>query len=171
MYVNTLECYQIRTAHSDESTLIIHMLKEIAQWLKKKGINQWQYLLEGGDDEEIIQAIKNKNTYIVLKDNEMIATFTLSSIQSEWDRHIFGEEIISNSLYLHRLAVIPKYMKRGIGKNILIWIQEHMENDKEYLKLDCVTNNIKLNNFYKNNGFEYVGVTDGHSKFQKCMKN
>ncbi|WP_410983016.1 acetyltransferase [Bacillus cereus] len=87
MYQNTLEGYQIRTAHSDESILVIHMLKEVAQWLKEKKVDQWKYLLEGGDDEEIIQAIINKNTYIILKENEMIGTFTVSSIQSEWDRH------------------------------------------------------------------------------------
>ncbi|MBY0597496.1 GNAT family N-acetyltransferase [Bacillus bingmayongensis] len=170
MYVNTLKDYQIRKAHNDESTLIINMLKEIAQWLKKNEINQWQYLLEGGDDEEIIQAVTNKNTYIVLRNKEIIATFTLSSIQSEWDRHIFGEEADANSLYLHRFAIVPKYMGKGIGKDILIWIQEYMKNNKEYLNLDCVTSNIKLNNFYKRNGFEQIGVTDGHSKFQKRMK-
>lgn len=61
-------------------------------------------------------------------------------------------------------------MKNGIGKNILIWIQENTKSDKEYLKLDCIVNNIKLNNFYKNNGFEHFGITDGHSKFQKNIK-
>lgn len=169
MYQNTLEGYQIRTAHSEESILIVHMLKEVARWLKEKEIDQWQYLLAGGDDEEIIQAVNNKNTYIILKENEMIGTFTLSAIQSEWDRHIFGEDVFSDSLYLHRLAIIPKYMKSGIGEKALIWIQENKHADKKFLKLDCVTNNTKLNNFYKNNGFEHFGVVDGHNKYRKRM--
>jgi len=83
LYQNILEGYQIRTAHNDESPLIVKMLKEVAQWLKEREIDQWQYLLEGGDDEEIIQAVINKNTYIILKENEMIGTFTVSSVQSE----------------------------------------------------------------------------------------
>ena len=43
-------------------------------------------------------------------------------------------------------------------------------SDKELLKLDCVAANVKLNNFYKCNGFEFIGVTDGHSKYQKLIK-
>ncbi|MGG1190970.1 N-acetyltransferase [Solibacillus isronensis] len=60
-------------------------------------------------------------------------------------------------------------MNKGIGKSILMWIQEYV-SDKELLKLDCVAANVKLNNFYVGNGFEFIGVTDGHSKYQKLIK-
>lgn len=163
-----LDKFQLKIAEEDESNLVINMLKEVAQWMKNNEINQWQYLLAGGDDEEIKQAILDKKTYILLKDNKLIATFTLSSVQSEWDEHIFGKEINSDSLYLHRLAVIPAHMKQGIGESILVWIQQNF-SDKKYLKLDCVSNNKKLNDFYKNNGFEYLGEIDKHSKFQKVL--
>jgi len=161
--------YEIKIATSHDSIVIIKMLKQIAQWMKDNDIDQWRFLLDGGDDEEIEQAIINKETYIVLKDKDIVATFTLLSKQSEWDRHIWGNDISSKSLYLHRLAIIPTYMKKGIGKSILTWIEDNT-SDKEYLKLDCVTENIKLNNFYKSNDFELIGVTDGHSKYQKSIK-
>ncbi|RBP84921.1 acetyltransferase (GNAT) family protein [Cytobacillus firmus] len=119
--------------------------------------------------EEIGQAIIYQETYIVIKDKVTVAAFTLLSKQSEWDKHIWGSDISSRSLYIHRLAIIPTYMKKGIGRSILTWIQDN-EIDKEYLKLDCVSDNIKLNNFYKYNDFELVGVTDGHSKYQKSIK-
>ncbi|WP_052342683.1 GNAT family N-acetyltransferase [Bacillus sp. EB01] len=161
--------FQIKIASQDDSRVIIKMLKLIAQWMKDNDINQWRFLLEGGDDEEIEQAIINQETYIVLKDKDIVGTFTLLSQQSEWDRHIWGSDLSSKSLYLHRLAIIPTYMKKGIGKSILAWIQDNMSN-KEYLRLDCVTDNSKLNNFYMNNGFELIGVSDGHSKYQKSIK-
>ncbi|MBU8772173.1 GNAT family N-acetyltransferase [Cytobacillus oceanisediminis] len=163
------EGIEIKVATTHDSSVIINMLKQIAQWMKDNDINQWRFLLDGGDDEEIEQAISNKETYIVLKDHEIVATFTLLSKQSEWDRHIWGDDISSKSLYLHRLAIIPTYMKKGIGKSILTWIQDNA-HDKEYLKLDCVTDNVKLNNFYRCNDFELIGVTDGHSKYQKSIK-
>jgi GNAT superfamily N-acetyltransferase len=163
------EGFEIKIATKHDSSVIIKMLKQIAQWMKENDINQWRFLLDGGDDEEIEQAIINQETYIVLKDMDIVATFTLLSKQSEWDRHIWGSDISSKSLYLHRLAIIPTYMKKGIGKSILTWIQDNA-SDKEYLKLDCVTDNIKLNNFYKYNDFEFIGVTDGHSKYQKSIK-
>lgn len=163
------EGIEIKVATTHDSSVIINMLKQIAKWMKDNDINQWRFLLDGGDDEEIEQAISNKETYIVLKDHEIVATFTLLYKQSEWDGHIWGDDISSKSLYLHRLAIIPTYMKKGIGKSILTWIQDNA-HDKEYLKLDCVTDNIKLNNFYKCNAFELIGVTDGHSKYQKSIK-
>jgi GNAT superfamily N-acetyltransferase len=167
--MNYDEGFTIKIAANEDSRKIIKMLKELAQWMKDHEINQWRFLLEGGDDEEIKQAISNQETYIVLKDSEIVATFTLSSKQSEWDRHIWEDDISTDSLYLHRLAIIPAYMKIGMGRRILAWIQNN-GSDKEYLKLDCVADNIKLNHFYKENGFELVGLADGHCKYQKCIK-
>ena len=123
--MNYDEGFTIKIAANEDSGKIIKMLKELAQWMKDHEINQWRFLLEGGDDEEIKQAISNQETYIVLKDNEIVATFTLSSKQSEWDRHIWGDDISTDSLYLHRLAIIPAYMKKGMGRRILAWIQNN----------------------------------------------
>ena len=163
------EGFEIKMATNHDSRVIIKMLKLIAQWMKDNDINQWRFLLDGGDDEEIEQAIINQETYIVLKDKDIVATFTLLSKQSEWDRHIWGSDTSLKSLYLHRLAITPTYMKIGLGKSILNWIQENV-SDKEFLKLDCVADNVKLNSFYKCNEFELIGVTDGHSKYQKGIQ-
>ena len=162
-----IEDFHIKLASNEDSHEVILLLKDVAQWMKDKGINQWQYLLAGGDDEEIKQAVSNNDTYLVLKDTEIIATFTLSSLQSEWDQYIFGKDELLDSLYLHRLAVIPKYMNQGIGRKILNSIQDCLEWYEKYIKLDCVASNSKLNDFYINNGFEHIGIIDGHNKFRK----
>jgi GNAT superfamily N-acetyltransferase len=169
VHIDGLEEFNIKIATNDDICKVIKMLKRIALWMKENDINQWRFLLEGGDDEEIEQAITNQDTYIVLKDNDIVATFTLLSKQSEWDKHIWGEDITSKTLYLHRFAIIPTYMNTGLGRGILAWIQK-IVSDKEYVRLDCVADNYKLNNFYKNNEFEHVGLTNGHSKYQKCIR-
>ena len=164
-----VEGLKIKIATHQDTNEIIKMIKQIAQWMKDNDINQWRYLLEGGDDQEIEQAIINQETYIVLKDRNIVATFTLLSEQSEWDKHIWGSDT-SKSLYLHRLAIIPAYMGKNIGKRILAWIDNNVR-DKEYLKLDCISDNLKLNTFYKDHNFELIDITDGHSKYQKSIKN
>lgn len=168
--IEGLKGFNIKIASNNDTGKIIKMLKRIALWMKDNEINQWSFLLDGGDDEEIEQAISNQETYIVLKDNEIIATFTLLSKQSEWDRHIWGEDNTSKTVYLHRLAIIPTYMKKGLGRSILVWIQNNVR-DRDYLRLDCVADNIKLNNFYKNNEFELIDLRDGHSKYQKFIRS
>ncbi|HDR7793973.1 TPA: GNAT family N-acetyltransferase [Bacillus luti] len=171
MEKNTCKGYIIRMATEKESDSIITLLKEVAQWLQKKEVNQWQYLLGEEATDEILEGIREKYTYVVMKEDEMVGTVTVSSKQNEWDKRIFGKEEVSNSLYIHRFAVKREYKGNGIGEWILRWIEENVQRDKEYLKLDCVQHNRTLNDFYKKSGFEYVGSTDGASKFQKKREN
>ncbi|MFT4414311.1 GNAT family N-acetyltransferase [Fredinandcohnia humi] len=160
--------HTITVATKSDVSSVIHLLKEVAGWLKENEINQWSFLLAGGEDNEIKQDIVEGNTYIVSTETEIIATFTLLPTQSEWDLHIWGDDNELDSLYLHRLAVKPSYMKNGLGANILHWIQENVKPRLTLLKLDCVADNHKLNSFYKNNGFTHIGTTlDGHSKYIK----
>ena len=164
---NTVEEYTIRTASEEESDSIITLLKEVAQWLQHKEVNQWQYLLVGEATAEILEGMREKYTYVVTKEDEIVGTVTVSPKQNEWDEYIFGKEEVSDSLYIHRFAVKRKYKGNRIGEWILQWVEENVQKDKEYLKLDCARHNRTLNDFYKKNGFEYVGSTDGFSKFQK----
>ncbi|EJR64306.1 hypothetical protein IIO_01922 [Bacillus cereus VD115] len=164
---NTVKEYTIRIAIEEESASIITLLREVAEWLQHKEVDQWQYLLGGEATAEILECIRDKYTYIVMKEDEIVGTITASPKQNEWDEHIFGKEEVSDSVYIHRFAVRRKYKGNGIGESILQWVEENVQCDKEYLKLDCVGHNRTLNDFYKKNGFEYVGSTDGLSKFQK----
>ncbi|PHB87419.1 GNAT family N-acetyltransferase [Bacillus wiedmannii] len=164
---NTVKEYTIRTAIEEESDSIITLLKEVAEWLQHKEVNQWQYLLGGEATAEILEGIREKYTYVVTKGDEIVGTVTASPKQNDWDEHIFGKEEVSNSLYIHRFVVKRQHKGNGIGEHILQWVDENMQSDKQYLKLDCVGHNRTLNDFYKKNGFEYIGSTDGHSKFQK----
>ena len=163
-----MNAYEIRKAAIGEASTVIALLKEAAAWLQKNDINQWGFLLEGGEDEEIRQAIKDNATYVACQNDEIIATFTLYSQQSEWDQHVWETEENSGVLYLHRLAVRPQFMKSGIGKEILKRIDE---NQDKTIRLDCVANNPKLCTYYEENGFTLMGTTaDGHCKFQKVYR-
>ncbi|PFP93102.1 GNAT family N-acetyltransferase [Bacillus cereus] len=159
--------YTIRIATEDQSDSIIILLKEVAQWLQHKEVDQWQYLLGGEATAEILECIREKYTYVVMKEDEIVGTVTASPKQNEWDEHIFGKEEVSNSLYIHRFAVKREYKGNRVGEWVLQWVDENVQHDKEYLKLDCVGHNQTLNGFYKRCGFEYIGSTDGLSKFQK----
>ncbi|MED1114621.1 GNAT family N-acetyltransferase [Bacillus paramycoides] len=164
---NTVQEYKIRIATEDESESIITLLKEVAQWLQDKEVDQWQYLLGEEATAEILEGIREKYTYVVLKEDEIVGTVTASPKQNEWDERIYGKEEVSDSLYIHRFAVKREYKGNEIGEWILQWIDENVQCDKNYLKLDCVGHNRTLNDFYKRCSFEYIGSTDGLSKFQK----
>ena len=161
--------FQIRLAREEEGQAIIQLLQETAQWIKDQGINQWEYLLDGGENQEILHCIGQNLTYVVYHQEEMIATFTLYIEQNEWDQYIW-EEDSKDAIYLHRLAVKPSYMKNGVGKEMIHWIETEYQTDKTYFRLDCVAGNEKLNQFYQKMGFELLGVSKDHSRYQKLLK-
>lgn len=166
---HTIGSYDITLATSKDEEQVISLLKEVAGWLKANEIDQWGFLAEGGEDEEIKQAILSKKTYVVKKDEALVATFTLYETQSEWDQHIWGQ-LNDSAVYLHRLALTSEAIGTGLGKKILYWLESYIKDKGiDTLRLDCVENNIKLNNFYQDNGYEKVGTYDEHSKFQKNL--
>ncbi|HDR3767932.1 TPA: GNAT family N-acetyltransferase, partial [Bacillus anthracis] len=81
----TIKEYIIRTATEEESDSIITLLKEVAQWLQHKEVDQWQYLLGGEATDEILEGIREKYTYVITKEDEIIGTVTVSPKQNEWD--------------------------------------------------------------------------------------
>ncbi|MDD1369875.1 hypothetical protein PTB13_18915, partial [Bacillus sp. MHSD17] len=90
---NTVKEYTIRTAIEGESDSIITLLKEVAEWLQHKEVDQWQYLLGGEATAEILEGIREKYTYVITKEDEIIGTVTVSPKQNKWDEHIFGKEV------------------------------------------------------------------------------
>ncbi|MEI5906908.1 GNAT family N-acetyltransferase [Bacillus spongiae] len=167
--VKIMDAYDITLATRKDEEQVLSLLKEVAGWLKDKEIDQWRFLADGGEDEEIKQAILSKSTYVVKKSESFVATFTLYETQSDWDQHIWGQKN-DGAVYLHRLALTREAIGSALGKTVLLWLEEHVkEMGKTILRLDCVENNSKLNYFYLNNGYENVGVKDEHSKYQKNL--
>ncbi|MEH7149375.1 GNAT family N-acetyltransferase, partial [Bacillus thuringiensis] len=63
--------YTIRIATENESDSIKTLLKEVAQWLQHKEVDQWQYHLGEEATAEILERIREKYTYVVLKEDEI----------------------------------------------------------------------------------------------------
>jgi len=79
---------------------------------------------------------------------------------------------LDDSILIHRLAIGGSHSNRGIGREILGWIERNHDftANKKYIKLDCVSDNKRLNEYYLSIVYEYVGCTDdGHSKYQKTL--
>ena len=159
---------QIRLATLKDFEGIVDILKELAGWLKESHINQWSYLLDGGEDEEIKQAIVRKETYVLQRNQEVIGTFTLSGQQSEWDQGLWGAQEDHYAFYLHRLAVRLDQKGSGRGAYMIAWAESHFASGERFkLRLDCVKENDKLNEFYRKQGFTFKGAVDDFCLYEK----
>jgi GNAT superfamily N-acetyltransferase len=166
-----LEGFIVRKAKRTDYESILDVLKSAARWVQDKGVDQWGYLLEGGEDQEIEADILAGNTYIMENEyKEIVATFNFSNKQNEWDVDMWGQRN-DNAFYIHRLAVNQQHHNKQIGKRLLAWIDEnHMIKDG-FIRLDCVGNNQALNQFYLDAGFQFIGhIGEGNDKFSLYEK-
>lgn len=169
MLNNIDNIYQITITTAEEAEQVIMLLKDVANWLKKNNVNQWASIATGDDDEDIKQSIHDQEMYCVKRNETIVATFTLYSEQTPWDRDLWGD-LQDKAIYLHRLALIHSEMGSGLGINILKWIENHMKNQGiNQLRLDCVQENKKLNTFYASNGFEKRGTNNGFTLYEKNL--
>lgn len=96
--------------------------------------------------EEII----SKGCYFILeKNNEIIAGFELSTDSKYWNNDK------TKAYYIYKL--VTRVGNKEIG-NIIFDICKDLAktNNKEYLRLNCLSTNKKLNDIYNNHGFKFV---------------
>ena len=128
---------------------IINLYVERMNWFKENGIKQWSKYLTNHPKEEFMHTIEKGDYYILRKNNEIIAGFEIST-----DSHFWNDDT-TNAYYLYKIVVKVGY--KNIGKEIFeLAKQIATVNKKEYLRIDCLSSNKKLNQIYNNHGFKYV---------------
>ena len=65
--------------------------------------------------------------------------------------------------YVHSFALCNDACGYGIGQQILGWIGDYLrDQQRQYLRLDCIASNGRLCRYYEEQGFRYQGqVVDG----------
>lgn len=128
---------------------IINLYAERMRWFKEKGIKQWSKYLSNHPKEQFIQVIEKGNYYILRKDNEIIAGFEISTYSNFWNDNK------SSAYYLYK--VVSKVGYKNIG-NKIFEIAKYITktSGKDYLRIECLTSNKKLNEIYDKYGFEYI---------------
>lgn len=148
----------ITTAILKDKEQILDILYEIAVYLKSKQITQWQEWLapEKTDLEWIEHLIKDDNFYLIKEKNSTVGIFSLS----DKDDKYWGKSI-DKSKYLHSLAILPHYKNQQFGKNVIDLLKLNLkEKNYTFLRLDCISSNQKLKQYYLNQEFNEVGVTN-----------
>ncbi|QKY71162.1 GNAT family N-acetyltransferase [Lentibacillus sp. CBA3610] len=161
--------FTVRQADESDAHSIIRILRDAAGWLIEKGIHQWDVYLTDEAAAEINKDITKGTTYIV-EDSQFnaIATFNLSKEQNDLDKSVWGNRD-DNALYLHRLAIDKHYRHLNLGRELLNWILANAAGS--VLRLDCIADNPRLNQFYRDTGFTFVGYAEAKSiMFSKYEK-
>lgn len=150
---------------------MLFLFKEVANWIKGTGSEQWGDVARGENDDEIKQAIMEKSAFVVKREQLIVAVFILYLKPSDWDEWLW-EQTNESAVYLHKLALKPSEIGTGLGSNLLKWIEIFLVNNgNEKLRLDCIADNKKLNHFYLKNDFKKLGVSKGFSLYEKELSS
>lgn len=163
--------YEGKKATTADSAAIIKILKDRASLLKEQGSTQWNFLLTGLEDEEIVRNVEAGLFYKVVDsaDSHIVATFLLSRVQDEWDVNLWGKDDGNGGaiVYLHKLAVSVDRIGANLGDFVMQWIKDQAKSlQVDTIRLDCVAYSSYLRPFYEKHGFILKKEVHDHYLFE-----
>lgn len=156
-------------AKENEIKDILLILNDRCTWLEKNNIKQWNkdyYLKKYNYDYFLGQINSENDLYIAKINNIVIGVFLLKYKDIDYWNDT------EDAIYIHHLAT--KINRQGLGKIILKYIEEiALEKKLKYIRLDCVSDNLKLNKYYQENGFKLkkngIDYNYYYNLYEKCI--
>jgi ribosomal protein S18 acetylase RimI-like enzyme len=140
----------VRRAAPQDLDTVVAILSEAARWLLGRGIRQWP---DPFPRDRAAALLERGEFYLARVDGEPAATFALL-----WSDPGFWGEQPPVAGYVHAIAVRRAYAGRGLGEQLLDWAEEQVAAaGREFLRLDCMSDNSVLREYYERLGFEPRG--------------
>lgn len=150
---------EFRKSNEKDIVSIMNIIKQAQDYFKEQGINQWQNNYP--NIETISNDIASQNSYVLLKDNNIVATAAVSFDGEETYNSIHEGEWISNNEYavIHRIAVDNSYKGLGLSAQIINNVEQLCINKGVHsIKVDTHEENISMQKLLKKNKFQYCGI-------------
>jgi ribosomal protein S18 acetylase RimI-like enzyme len=139
---------RVERASAEELDEVVAVLSEAAAWLRARGIEQWPDPFPAAWVEP---SIERGETYLAREGNLAAGTITL-----RWEDPAFWGEQPPVAGYVHAIAVRREFA--GAGATLLDWADEQVcAEGREFLRLDCRTENARLRRYYEEQGFVHRG--------------
>ena len=139
---------KIELAEINDINDIMKMIHNCANDLISKNIFQWNEKYPNRDI--FLSDIEKKNLFILKNNSGIIGCIALSHEKDIEYTDVKWLTKDDKNLYLHRLAVDPKFQKKGIGKLLMDFAEDYARNNKFIsVRLDTFSKNERNNRFYK----------------------
>lgn len=150
---------KFRKSVNEDINDIMQIIDEAKEYLRKQGIDQWQ---NGYPNADVIKNdILNNDSYVFIKNNEIVATSAVSFDGEKTYDKIYDGNWISNDKFavIHRIAISNKHKGTGIASEIIKMIEDIcLDKNIHSIKVDTHEFNIPMQKLLKKNDFKYCGV-------------
>jgi ribosomal protein S18 acetylase RimI-like enzyme len=101
--------------------------------------------------------IREKRQWKIMMGEEVACVFAISFN----DPFIWKGKDKDPAIYIHRIATNPLFRGNSFVKHIIAWATDYAkENGWQYIRMDTGSGNDKLNKYYIDCGFTYLGVIE-----------
>lgn len=149
--------YTFRKAESADLPLIWDILQQAIIRRREDGSNQWQ---DGYPNPSVIQTDIEHGAGFVLTDKGIIIGYVAILVNDEPEYAKIEGEWLTNGdfVVLHRVAVSENYLRKGLAKRILGFVEEYaIENHINSIKADTNFDNIAMMKTFEKLGYVYCG--------------
>lgn len=150
---------KFRKAVKADINSIMNIISQAQEYFRKQGINQWQ---DNYPNSEIISNdIDNNYSYVLLKEDNIVATAAVSFDGEKTYDSIYEGQWISNNEYavIHRIAVSNNFKGLGLSSQIIKNVEELCLKKGVYsIKVDTHEENLSMQRMLKKNKFQYCGI-------------
>lgn len=149
---------QIRLTQISDYDEVLLIYQKARDFMKETGnSNQWG--THWPPKELIKQDIKEKKSYVCVKDNKIVAVFYFNICEDETYNQIYSGKWIDDVTeygVVHRIASSGSV--KGAGSFCMMWAYEQCKN----IKIDTHKDNIPMQNMLKKLGYKYCGIIYTH---------
>lgn len=150
---------KFRQAEIDDVSEIMKIIKDAQESLRRAGIDQWQ---NNYPNPEILREdILKGNSYILIKDNNIVTTVVIIFGEEKTYRKIYQGQWLSELEYavVHRIAVAKDHKGQGFASIIFKELEKICyERNIKSIRIDTHHDNKAMQRLLKKNGFKYCGI-------------
>ena len=138
---------------------VMKVINQAKQYFIDEKIFQW--CKEYPAKEHIKNDIDKDESYIVLDNDKIVATFVLSVGKDVCYEKIYDGKWITDDIYatIHRVAIHNDYKRKGIGNMIIKYREDYCKNNNiNSIRIDTHRLNLPMTRLIENNNFTYCGI-------------
>ncbi|WP_299098337.1 GNAT family N-acetyltransferase [uncultured Winogradskyella sp.] len=146
----------IRKAHEKDIDSILLLTKACAKAMIANHIYQWNshYPTKFAFQNDI----NRKELYVLEINGKVNGTIVISTYMDAEYESIKWITSNQNNIYIHRLAVHPKYQGNGYAQQLMSYAEQFaIENNYTSIRLDTFSQNKRNQKFYELRGYKRLG--------------
>ena len=140
------------------------LIRQAIKEMESHGIYQWDDIYPAREDFE--EDIEKHTLYLACLNEDLVAIYVISDECDEQYKNGQWKYDEKTAYILHRFCVSPLFQNQGIGKTVLLHVEEQIkEMGYQSVRLDTFTENPFAQRLYRHNGYE----PRGHANWRKGM--